>query len=204
MIKYEDLYKEIENLLSKERFNHSKGVVDRALEYASIYNIDKEKVKLVAISHDIAKELSKKDIDKYINKYQIELDEVEKYASNLWHAKMGAYICKYKYNFDDDMVNAIMYHTTGRANMSMLEKIIYLADATEASRGYDDIDWYVDIIKKDIDMGMLEVCKWVIKDLLKMVIYKNEDNNEEGEYKYIWGIKMLIFLKKLNLVKMRI
>ena len=189
MIKYEDLYKEIESILSKERFNHSKGVVDRALEYASIYNIDKEKVKLTAISHDIAKELDREEVEKYIDKYRIELDEVEKIAPNLWHAKIGAHICKDKYNFDEDMINAIMYHTTGRANMSMLEKIIYLADATEASREYDDIDWYVDLIKKDIDKGMLEVCKWVINDLLKK--NKSIHNNSINCYNY--------YLKEKNL-----
>ena len=167
MIKYEDLYEEIESLLSNKRFIHSKGVVDRALEYASIYNVDKEKVRLVAIAHDIAKELSMDDINKYMDEYKIELDDVEKKIPNLWHAKIGAYICKNKYNFDEDMINAIMYHTTGRANMSMLEKIIYLADATEANRGYDDIDWYVYLIKKDIDKGMLEVSRWVIGDLLE-------------------------------------
>ena len=166
MIKYEELYNEVRNNISKERFIHSEGVVNRALEYAEIYHVDKEKVKLVAISHDIAKELSEEEINKYIDEYKIEFDEVEKNASNLWHAKIGAYICRDRYGFDDEMVNAIMYHTTGRDNMSMLEKVIYLADATEESRGYDDLDWYVDLIKKDIDKGVMEVSKWIINNLL--------------------------------------
>ncbi|MEE3344188.1 MAG: bis(5'-nucleosyl)-tetraphosphatase (symmetrical) YqeK [Bacilli bacterium] len=167
MIKYEDLYNEVKNNLSEKRFNHSKGVVDRALEYADIYNVDKDKVKLTAIAHDNAKELSNEEVDKYIKKYNIKLDDIEKNNKNLIHSIIGAYICRDKYNFDDDMMNAIRYHTTGRANMSMLEKIIYLADATEKSRGYSDMDWYVNIIKEDIDRGMVEVSKWVIESLLK-------------------------------------
>lgn len=167
MIKYEDLYNDVKILLSEKRLKHSEGVVKRALEYAEIYNEDKEIVKLAAIAHDIAKELSDEENQKYIEAYNIELDEIEKINKNLLHAKIGAYICKNKYNFNDDMVNSIMYHTTGRAGMSMLEKIIYLADATEENRKYSDIEYYVNIIKQDIDNGVLEVSKWVINHLLE-------------------------------------
>lgn len=166
MIKYEDLYNEVKEILSEKRFRHSEFVVKRAIEYAEIYNIDKETVKLVAIAHDIAKELSKEENQKYLCDYNIELDDVEKLNHNLIHAKIGAYICKDKYNFTDDMVNAIKYHTTGRENMSMLEKIIYLADSTEENKKYCSSN-YVDIIKDDIDKGMIEVSKWVICKLLE-------------------------------------
>ena len=172
MIKYEELYEEVKNKLSEKRFKHSEGVVKRAVEYAKIYNVDIETTKLVAISHDIAKELSDEENERYIKDYNIELDEIEKINHNLLHAKIGAYICKNKYDFTDDLVNAIRFHTTGRENMSLLEKIIYLADATEENRKYCS-SYYVDIIKKDIDMGMLEVSKWVTNNLLErnMVIH---------------------------------
>ena len=166
MINYEDLYNEVKDALSEKRFKHSEGVVKRALEYAEIYNVDKEKVKLVAISHDIAKEFSEDENQKYIKEYNIELDEIEKHNHNLIHAKIGAYICKNKYNFTDDMADAVRYHTTGRENMSTLEKVIYLADATEENRKYDQ-EPYVKIIKEDIDNGMVEVSKWVINNLIE-------------------------------------
>ena len=172
MIKYEELYKEVKENLSEKRFKHSEGVVKRAIEYAKVYNVDIETVKLVAISHDIAKELSEEEIEKYIKEYNIEIDEVEKRNNNLLHAKIGSYICKNKYGFTQDMVNAVKFHTTGRENMSILEKIIYLADATEENRKYCS-SFYVDLIKKDIDDGMFEVAKWVINSLLErnMVIH---------------------------------
>ena len=166
MIKYEDLYNEVKKTLSEKRFKHSEGVVERALEYAEIYNVDKEKVKLVAIAHDIAKEFSEEENQKYINDYNIELDEAERFNKNLIHAKIGAYICKNKYQFTDDMVQAVRYHTTGKENMSMLEKVIYLADATEKNRNYCK-EPYVEIIKNDIDKGILEVSKWVINSLIE-------------------------------------
>ncbi len=166
MIKYEVLYKKVKEKLSEKRFKHSEGVVERALEYAEIYNVDKEIVKLVAIAHDIAKELTEEENQKYIDLYNINLDEIEKINKNLLHAKIGAYICKNEYGFTDEMVNAVRYHTTGRKNMSTLEKIIYLADATEKNRKYK-MEPYVETIKQDIDKGIIDVSKWVINKLVE-------------------------------------
>lgn len=166
MIKYEELYEEVKKILSEKRFKHSEGVVKRAIEYANIYNVDIETVKLVAIAHDIAKECSEEENQKYICDYNIELDDIEKLNNSLIHAKIGAAICKNKYNFTDDMVNSVKYHTTGRENMSILEKIIYLADATEENRKYCS-SHYVDIIKENIDKGMVEISKWVTNRLIE-------------------------------------
>lgn len=175
MIDYDSLYNDVKAMISAKRLKHSEGVVKRAIEYAKIYNIDIETVKLTAIAHDIAKELSLEDEKKYIKEYNIELDEIEKISHNLLHAIIGAYICKNKYNFTNDMVNAIKYHTTGRENMSILEKIIYLADATDENRNYSDLNYYVDIIKNNIDKGMVEVSKWVINKLVtdEKIIHTN-------------------------------
>jgi len=64
------------------------------------------------------------------------------------------------------MTNAVRFHTTGRENMSVLEKIIYTADATEPGRNYCST-YYVDLVKKDIDQGVFEICKWVSERLLE-------------------------------------
>lgn len=167
MINYETLYNEAKETLSEKRFRHSEGVVNRAIEYAKVYGVDVEIVKLVAMAHDIAKELSEVQEHAYITQYNIQLDEIENISHNLLHAKIGAQICKDKYGFTEDMANAVRYHTTGRANMSLLEKIIYLADATDLNRNYDDMDYYVNTIKDNINIGMREVSKWVINDLLQ-------------------------------------
>ena len=166
MTNYEELYEDVKNMLSEKRFKHSESVVKRAIEYADIYNVDIEMVKLVAISHDIAKELTEEENQEYISKYNIKLDDIEKANKSLLHAKVGAYICKEKYGFTEDMVNSVKYHTTGRENMSILEKIIYLADATEEGRDEYNVSEYVELIKKDIDKGMVEISKRVINKLL--------------------------------------
>lgn len=165
MIKYDELYEIVKEKLSKKRFSHSEYVVKRALEYAEIYNADKEIVKLCAIAHDIAKELTDEEVEFYMNKYHIKFDEITKQNKNIWHSKIGAEICKHEFGFNEDMVNAVKYHTTGRANMSMLEKIICLADATEETRTYDDVQEYVNYVIEDIDYAMFKISKLVIEKL---------------------------------------
>lgn len=167
MIKYEKLYKIVKEKLSDKRFKHSEAVVKRALEYAEVYKLDKDKdiVKLCAIAHDVAKELDDNEVMYYINKYNIEFDEITKANKNIWHSKIGAEICRNEFGFTEDMVNAVKFHTTGRANMSLLEKIICLADATEETRTYDDIQEYVEYVIKDIDYAMFKVSKLVIEKL---------------------------------------
>ena len=167
MVEYKKIYEDVKNTLSEKRFRHSECVVERALEYAKIYGANEDEVKLTAIAHDIAKEIPKNEMIQYAEEIGIELDEIEKVNLNLVHAKLGAQICKIKYGFTEDMVNAVKYHTTGRENMSLLEKITYLADATDSGRTYDDLQYYVDLVRKDIDRGVFEVCKWSLEDLLE-------------------------------------
>ena len=165
MISYDELYKIVKEKLSEKRFKHSEMVVKRALEYAKIYGEDENIVKLSAISHDIAKELSDEENSMYIDKYGIKLDCIEKVNKSLLHAKIGAEIVKNEFGFNEDMVNAVRYHTTGRENMSMLEKIICLADATEESRKECKKE-YIDIIKENIDDGMIVISKWCLEYIL--------------------------------------
>ena len=174
MVEYEKLYNEVKAKMSERRFAHSEHVVKRAVEYAEIYNIDINTVKLTAIAHDIAKELTNEEIQECTKKYNIKFDEIEQKNKSLIHAKIGYYICKDKYGFTEEMANAIKYHTTGRKNMTTLEKIIYLADATEETRQY--CSRYADLIKKDIDKGSIEVCKFTISKLLEENKIIHEDS----------------------------
>ena len=177
MVEYEELYKIVKETVSEKRFNHILGVVERAVEYAEIYGENIENVKKSAILHDIAKEIEKEDAFKMLDDFGVKLDEIEMKNYNLVHSKLGGAIAKYKYNLSDDISNAISYHTTGRANMSLLEKIIYLADATEKGRVYENelntmtLDELVDLIKKDIDEGLRYVLSYTLKHLLSKNLY---------------------------------
>ena len=130
----EDIKKE----LSEKRYNHSVGVMKKAEELAKIYGIDVNKAKLVGLAHDIGKELIREEKLKYIEQNNIEIDETEIINVGLLHAKIGADICKKRYNFDEEMQDAIKYHTTGNENMNLLAKIIFVADKIEENRKYEN------------------------------------------------------------------
>ena len=173
MVKYEELYEIAKEKLSEKRFNHTLGVVKRAIQYAEIYNENMEKTKIAAILHDIAKEIPKEESYNMLEKYEVKLDDIEKRNFNLIHSILGAEIAKNEYGLDDDIVNAIKYHTTGRENMSMLEIIIYLADATELNRNYMSnenelsLNELVELIKTNIDEGLEYTLKWNLQSVLR-------------------------------------
>ena len=173
MVTYDELYEKVKTEVSEKRFSHILGVVERTEEYAKIYPVDLEEAKIAAILHDVAKEYSLEKSHSILEKYGYQLDKIEERNDNLIHGKVAGVIAKYEYGLSENIVNAISFHTTGRENMSMLEKVIYLADATEPGRVFKDgsnkltVEETVDLIKKDIDAGMLYVLKWNLESLLR-------------------------------------
>lgn len=139
-IEVEELLKRIDSdlksTLSEKRYKHSLGVMKKAEELALIYGVDVNIAKLTGLAHDIGKEFSDEEMLKYAKENNIEVDSLEKVNVGLLHAKIGADICKKKYNFTIEMQNAIKYHTVGNENMDLLAKIIFVADKTEEGRNY--------------------------------------------------------------------
>ena len=132
--------KDLKDILSEKRYNHSIGVMKKAEELAKIHGENINKAKLVGLAHDIGKELSENEMVQYTKENNIEVDEIEKINIGLLHAKIGADICSKKYGFSIDMQNAIKYHTVGNLNMDLLSKIIFVADKIEDGRNYKDED----------------------------------------------------------------
>ena len=155
MKSFEEVYENVKKELSEERFIHSEGVMKRCVEFAEIYGVDVEKAKLIGIAHDIAKEIPKEDRIKVAIEKGIELDDFEKENTSLIHAKLGAKICKDKFGFTEDMCRAIEVHTTGKSNMTTLDKILYLSDCCEPSRSFEGVDEIYTIGKTDLDEGYL-------------------------------------------------
>ncbi len=160
---YEEIEKYIEGILTKKRFNHSKGVAKRAVELARIYGKDEEKAKLIGIAHDIAKEMPKEEAVEYAKENGIEFDEIEKNEPGLWHSKIGADIVEKKFGFTKDMSQAILYHTTGNIAMNIMDKIIYIADKTEENRTNPDLIIAREVSNEDLNKGLLLVSKRAIE-----------------------------------------
>lgn len=167
-------YDEMKNLasmvLDEKRYTHSINVVNEAVKLSRIYNIDAEKCKFAAIAHDYAKSMKDNELIDCSKKYGIEIDAIQRSFPQLLHGPVAAMYCKNEMGIEDeDIINAIYYHTTGRENMSMLEKIIYIADVIEVGRNFMGIE---DIRRKvftDIDSAILLSCNSTIS----YVIVKN-------------------------------
>lgn len=159
--------KDIKQELSEKRYNHSVGVMKKAEELAKIHGVDINKAKLVGLAHDIGKELSEEDKVKYAEQNNLGIDEIEKINIGLLHAKIGADICKKRYNFTEDMQNAIKYHTTGNENMDLLAKIIYIADKIEDGRNYKD---------EQKMQGVVEARKIALENINKAILYVIDDS----------------------------
>ena len=120
----------VKEVLSERRYNHSLDVMKRCEELAIIYGEDVEKAKRVGLAHDIAKEMKIDEIMQIVKENNIHLDEIEMQNPGLWHAKIGAVICKNEFGFTQDMVEAVENHTTAKEGMDLLSKILFVADAT--------------------------------------------------------------------------
>ena len=130
------LRKEMEKILEPKRYEHTLSVAYTAANLAAVYGEDVEKALIAGILHDCAKCMSHKRQVILCEKYHLQLSQIEKEeGSPLLHAKAGSVLAREEYDIEDeDILNAISFHTTGRPQMSMLEKIIYIADYIEPGR----------------------------------------------------------------------
>ena len=157
-----DFKAKLKTMLVPERFLHSMGVRDMASELAEIFGADKEKAEIAGLLHDNAKNMD--DIYERCADLEVELDETEKENSELVHAKLGAETAKCIFGItDSEIINAIRWHTVGRPQMSLLEKIVFVADLTETGRRFPDADKIRSIAKKDIDMAVYECVKATVE-----------------------------------------
>lgn len=130
------LRKEMEKELEPKRYEHTLSVAYTAANLAAVHGVDVEKALIAGMLHDCAKCLSHKKQMSLCEKNHVRLSELEaEEDSPLLHAKAGSVLAKEEYGItDEDILNAISYHTTGRPQMSLLEKIIYIADYIELGR----------------------------------------------------------------------
>lgn len=158
------------------RYEHSVNVSKEAKKLARLYGANEEKAQLAGILHDITKEMPKEEQLQIIVDSGIILDNVQKNAPKLWHGISGSIYVQQNLCIDDeDILNAIRYHTTGRANMSLLEKIIFIADFTSEERTYSGVATMRKKSRKSLDEAMLYAYKFTFKDLSKREIAIHPD-----------------------------
>ncbi len=158
---------QVRKVLSEKRYNHTLGVLETSILLAKTHGVSEERASLAAILHDYAKPLSYEDALKIVDDFGIILDEETLKSSEIIHGPIAAYFAKEKFNIEDeDVLNAIYYHTTGRENMSTLEKIIYLSDYIEPNRNFPGIGIIRELALQDLDkavfLGMNNTIKYLI------------------------------------------
>lgn len=151
--------------LDHRRIPHVLGTEQEAIRLAERYGADVEKARRAALLHDCTKRLDMDEQLALCKQYDIQLDELERQALKLLHAKTGAAVARDVFGVDDEIYSAIWYHTTGRANMTKLEKIIYLADYIEPSRNFPGVDKLRKVCYEDLDRGLLLGLEMTIEEM---------------------------------------
>lgn len=154
MICTEKMRREILSRLSGYRLKHTLGCEKAARKLAKKFGEDEEKCAFAMLLHDITKEFSKEQQLNLCEKYGIIPKGVEQTEWKMLHGKTAAAIAQHEYGAPQDVVDAIAYHTTGRANMTKIEKIAYLADYIEENRDFEGVKTARKLAYRDMDKAL--------------------------------------------------
>ena len=167
---YADRYTSYCRLLRQKlgayRLRHSFAVADSAKQLAEQYGGDADKAYLAGLLHDIMKDTPKDEMLRFLCGAGVELTNAELHNPKLWHAMAGeAYLRTVLHMDDQDLLNAVRYHTTGSAGMSLLEKVLYVADYISADRDYTDVDKMRAFTSQSLERAMRFGLSFTIADL---------------------------------------
>ncbi len=141
-------------MLEPKRVAHVKGCEEEAVRLALRWGADVERAREAAILHDITKKEKLPEQLRLCEKYGILLDDMEREEGKLLHSKTGAGIAKYEFGCDDEVYGAIFWHTTGKEDMALLEKVIYMADYIEPNRDFDGVEELRRLAYVDLDRAL--------------------------------------------------
>ena len=153
----EQMKEKLSTLLTDHRYTHSLGVVETAVKMAQIFGADVKKAEIAALLHDCAKQIPHNTQLELCKNFSIPLDEVKEKELGLLHAELGAYMAEHDFSIaDTEILDAIRYHTLGRADMTLLEKILYLSDIIEPNRkDFEGLSELRRLCFEDIDRALL-------------------------------------------------
>ena len=188
-----NIKKDLKSTLDKDRYEHTLGVAYTAMCLAMKYEVSIEKAEVAGLLHDCAKCMSDEKKIKKCIEHNINITQIEREQPYLLHAKVGAFIAMDKYGINDmEIVNAILKHTTGSGDMTLLEKIIYVADYIEPNRhkaenlavirktAFEDIDLAVFMIMRDtVEYLKLKEKKIDMHTLKAFEFYRDKIENRD-------------------------
>lgn len=167
------IQKDLKHKLDEHRYVHTIGVMYTAASLAMRYGCDINKAMIAGVLHDCAKCIPSDKKIKLCKKYNIRMTDVEQRNPFLLHAKLGAFIAAKEYNINDnEIISAILNHTTGKPSMSLLEKIVFVADYIEPQRNKAE---HLDILRKTAFEDIDKTVAMILSDTLNYL------NNVSGD-----------------------
>lgn len=155
----EEIKKQLKETLKPSRYQHTLNVADEAVKLGEKYSYNTDDCYIAGLLHDVAKVKDLKTLEELCDRcgYDMEIGELEKFILNPnSHSVIGAFIAEKSFGIsDENILNAIKFHTTGRADMGLLEKIIFLADYIEVGRNFTGLDEVRKLAYIDIDEAIL-------------------------------------------------
>ncbi len=164
--------------LDKKRIPHVLGCEEEAVRLAARWGVDEDEARTAAILHDITKKFDLEAQLLLCEKYDIITDALEKEERKLLHSKTGAGVAKYEFGASDAVFSAITWHTTGRADMSLLEKVIYMADYIEPTRDFDGVEPLRAMSYQDLDKALIMGLQMSIDDMTERGILPHPRTRE--------------------------
>lgn len=169
MMEIDEIKAYLKENLSEKRYKHTLGVADEAVLLAERYGAEKLKAYIAGLLHDVAKEMGVEESKLLLKeKYNVELSVVEENTPKLLHGPLGACMAQDIFQVDDvEILDAIRYHTTGKANMSVLTKVLYIADYVEPNRTFDGVDDLRHLAYEDMDKAIMVGLNWTLEELIE-------------------------------------
>lgn len=154
--------------LDDYRYNHSLGVASASEKLAERYGENPERAYFAGLLHDVTKNTPRAEQLRIIEKGRVSLTDDEMRNPKLWHAISGSIYIRDELNVtDEDIIGAVRYHTTGKDNMTLLERIIYIADFISEERTFDGVDYMRELAFESLDKAAMFAVGFCIPDLVK-------------------------------------
>ena len=167
MNEYVKIRQQLKAMLSPSRYEHTLSTQKEAVKLANQNGVNENKASLAALLHDCAKNMDTDEMVEYITMERMRIDEITMLNPSLLHAMAGKVIARYKFGVtDEDILGAIEFHTTGKPNMTKLQKIIFLADVIEETRHYEGVEEIREIAYKDMDEAIIKSLDRIISFIL--------------------------------------
>lgn len=164
---YEQCEREVRQRLSERRFYHSQCVAEEAARLAVRYGTDPEKARLAGILHDILKDTPAEEQLKILRGFGIMMSDTEMANRKLWHAISGAAFLEFGLEIRDrELLSAVRCHTSGRKDMTLLDKVLFVADYISADRDYPGVEELRAVARKSLEEAIIEGVAFTVQELM--------------------------------------